>query len=564
MTVHASDLHITTTTLFIMAYKGEGSVKIQFEQWTKFFEAIESSYNDVPVREQQNFRDEFLAPGSFNQLWIQVFRDCLSESLAQLCGFDEKGAVIAANARPVQDRLSILNSAFTAAIERFNHIQTETRKKDEKTDEEIVLVSIKLPSDSTRSTYPMMMTLPMVIDIGRLLGFYRQPRTQSWIFAGRSYQMAEFCQALYNDIHNVHESVFNPDLNNHDAEYHDESDVEGPEESQPETRTAASDVQVDAAAATTTVAATVTEAQAQAPVHDAGPGDFKAGTTVSTYLRLCVLKIWSGLFLGENPKKFSINLLLKPDTIKDAISEFNHANSRLWKLKVYNDVYTIPLQWIPQILKTAGGWEKTIFVKRRECPDAKIPNHCVESDDSDCFKQWTNGKEAQKAWENYYSVIVAEAKSKAPRTDRIKTTEGTSKSAQHSRAKKRSLAALNGKDEATTRASRGPSELSSSDDVSVAHQAAAAAAGVPVPAVPVPVPVTRTQAQTQAQPDASIRLGNIFSLTAKDNNLERELREAKAAQEKQLAATEKQTEAFNLLASTIGDFLMYVKNQTQA
>ena len=42
--------------------------------------------------EEKRFRDEFLEDDSSNQLWIQIFRDCLSESL----GFEEKGAVFSA------------------------------------------------------------------------------------------------------------------------------------------------------------------------------------------------------------------------------------------------------------------------------------------------------------------------------------------------------------------------------------------------------------------------------------------------------------------------------------
>ena len=51
--------------------------------------------------------------------------------------------------------------------------------------------------------------MSIIIAIARHLGFFRQPMTQSWDFAGKSYQMAVFCLQLHNDINNVNEEMQN-------------------------------------------------------------------------------------------------------------------------------------------------------------------------------------------------------------------------------------------------------------------------------------------------------------------------------------------------------------------
>jgi|MesohylFT_1024984.scaffolds.fasta_scaffold41271_1 hypothetical protein len=68
--------------------RGETSVKIQEAQWDKFWD-IFPSMNNLSAKEKQ-FIQLYGQPDGFNQLWLQTFRDCLSEAL----GFSEKGSYI--------------------------------------------------------------------------------------------------------------------------------------------------------------------------------------------------------------------------------------------------------------------------------------------------------------------------------------------------------------------------------------------------------------------------------------------------------------------------------------
>jgi len=235
----------------------------------------------------------------------------------------------------------------------------------------------------------------MVIDIGRILGFYRMPATQSWIFAGRSYQMAQFCQSLYNLRCGTTETLFNPEEFEENA-YRQEDDTEKDDEENPEVFITATDT-------------------------------FKPGGTVSTFLRLCLHKIWADMLITD--KFFSVKKLLSTDTIKVAVEIFN-TNSHMWsncKTK------QIPYRWIPSILKTATGWELAINAKRRENSSAQEP-------EGECFTSWTS-KQSQKDWENYYCTVIGNTKCIAPRTDRAKVRqqEGVSESAQARKKKKQDL-----------------------------------------------------------------------------------------------------------------------------
>jgi hypothetical protein len=71
-----------------MAVSGETSVQIHDEQWDRFWNHREAKrYFSEATEETKAFADSFLSSGSNNELWIQNFRDCMSEAL----GFATKG-----------------------------------------------------------------------------------------------------------------------------------------------------------------------------------------------------------------------------------------------------------------------------------------------------------------------------------------------------------------------------------------------------------------------------------------------------------------------------------------
>ena len=61
--------------------KGETQVKIHEEQWDAFFDAIQNHVSSN-VKESQ-FILSYLQPDGFNKLWIQTFRNLLSQSADQ-------------------------------------------------------------------------------------------------------------------------------------------------------------------------------------------------------------------------------------------------------------------------------------------------------------------------------------------------------------------------------------------------------------------------------------------------------------------------------------------------
>ena len=235
-----------------MANRGESSIKIHDFQWDKFWPTIEK-YSDLSEKER-NFVLRYLQPNDSNELWLRTFRDCLSKSL----GFSESGshATFGLN---ISDRENALKLALPVTLGRFDSIKDQIRKKSEdtlNTDEE------KLLSVNLEETDDSVLTMRMIVDIARILGFHRMPNTQSWGFAGESFQMAQFCQDLFNLIHGTHDAVLNPYAAD-DSGYANNDDL-AEEENQ--------------------ISGEV----------------FKPNSTISTYIRLCVQKTWAESFIGAN------------------------------------------------------------------------------------------------------------------------------------------------------------------------------------------------------------------------------------------------------------------------
>jgi hypothetical protein len=352
-----------------MAHRGETSIQILAEQWDRFYEAVDN-YSGMATKEA-NFVDMFLLPSDNNDLWLRTIRDCLSESM----GFEDDGAHLRLSEQSISAREDFLKTALLAAKEKFLSIQEQIRSKaDGHSAGEEKLLQVKLDEDESTA-----FSLKFVVDIGRFLGFHRKPRTQSWIYAGRSFEMAQFCQNLSNDQNGTNDAVYDP----HD---NDDSGYEG-----------------------------------LAGIQDIGTQDatnnvnFKAGNVVSTFVRMCLLKTWSEYFQGPNAQGYSAGKLLSTESIQAAKENFDR-ESHKWNVPQK----IIPLSWFPDILKTAGNWERGINAKRREDASARKPT-------GDCFSDW-NIKSLQKEWEAYFCAIIGEAKCKAPKTSRHREKEGESKS----------------------------------------------------------------------------------------------------------------------------------------
>ena len=182
-----------------MANKGEGSIKIREFQWENFWATVDR-YTEMNDQEM-NFIMKYVQPNDANELWIRTFRDCISEAL----DFNDKGAWMITEGLALRERKDIFSTAIAAAMNRFETVAAQIREKDDliRSDEEKKLLDVSWEENCI----PYRISL----DIARLLGFFRMPGTQSWIFAGRSYQMSEFCQSLYNSINVTNEKLLNPE-----------------------------------------------------------------------------------------------------------------------------------------------------------------------------------------------------------------------------------------------------------------------------------------------------------------------------------------------------------------
>lgn len=275
-----------------MANKGETSIAVWLEQWETFFEKA-SSY-DLRDEKERNFVNNFLQPDENNKLWLQTFRDCLSEAL----NFAERSDHALFQVAPVPDQEAYLKNALKDAIDHFNDIKKQLSKiaKNKRNDSQKQFLLVEV-NETAETSLP----LTVVIDIGRLLGFYRMPKTESWIMAGRSYQCAQFLQNLYNARTGLREELYSEDNA-------DESGYAPPASDDDEGNLESNNSN---------------EADDHAVENDDNAEKFKPNSTASTYLRLCTQKIWCEMLSGDKAVTYSNRLLISEEPVKKAIALFN-------------------------------------------------------------------------------------------------------------------------------------------------------------------------------------------------------------------------------------------------
>jgi hypothetical protein len=141
-------------------------------------------------------------------------------------------------------------------------------------------------------------------------------------------------------------------------------------------------------------------------VAETSTEDFKPGSLISTYLRLCYYKTWADRIASDIP--YDTQSMLSPETAVEVCTFFG-ANSHHWNKC---DVKAIPKRWIPNILKTAKNWATIIQEKRREASVNR-----VQMPGGDPAAAWKESSQ-RAIWESYYVTIIGEAKCKAPKTSR--------------------------------------------------------------------------------------------------------------------------------------------------
>ena len=72
-----------------MSERGESTIKIHDFQWEAFWEWCDN-FEETCSEKERNFVQNFLQDDNTCKVWIQTYRNCLSEAL----GFSSRGTVV--------------------------------------------------------------------------------------------------------------------------------------------------------------------------------------------------------------------------------------------------------------------------------------------------------------------------------------------------------------------------------------------------------------------------------------------------------------------------------------
>lgn len=290
-----------------------------------------------------------------SHFWLRVYRDTLADAL----GFDDQGDCKSKPLLPKMERMSLMTQAHDMTLQKiaekrglycgeFLKIKgSNPRHKLSKAQK----LFVDLPGDLSAHV-PLFLS----VAIGKYLGYQRGVSSDSFIYAGKSYNMKCFCDTLYGEMLAVNDGT-NPAL-----EDSDESEAE----------------------------------------EELNVPDIRGGTTQTNYIRACVLNVWAKK-LAVDKLPFSTDKLLG-DWLLDGIQLFN-ANVGQWALSSSEGIGPVPPEIHGNIRKLASGWLKNMNGKHRnklhQVPDqepstAFVPSVLIPSKRAD--------------WEAYCSMKILQSK----------------------------------------------------------------------------------------------------------------------------------------------------------
>jgi hypothetical protein len=231
--------------------------------------------------------------------------------------------------------------------------------RDSLTNMDAVLVDMDVRLSFTEIGYEEM--IEFMLDIGRCLGYYKMPSTNSWSFAAKSFQLREFCRTLWSRIHGVFA------LESSEADDNDNSPQE-------------TDNDINSAATTTSN-----------PISNV----WQPQALGNTFLRLCVFRTW-GLKYLNSATPYNETAMMN-EWLEEAISMYETLASTVWAVK------RVPLKILPE-------WRKTITHTVKNTWMVHMQNNSREGDsnappmtafETDCFLA-----PRRAAWQAYYSCII--------------------------------------------------------------------------------------------------------------------------------------------------------------
>jgi hypothetical protein len=133
---------------------------------------------------------------------MQIFSEDLSEAL----DLNDKSDMLKFTGRK-EEIQRLLRAAVVTAAKTFQSEQLKlkdgTVKYDGKTltSEQEWFLKVNVHDHIGADGEPETGLMDLAIDVGRCLGFHRQPKSESWAYAGRSYNMKYLCSELYRLLH---------------------------------------------------------------------------------------------------------------------------------------------------------------------------------------------------------------------------------------------------------------------------------------------------------------------------------------------------------------------------
>jgi hypothetical protein len=172
-------------------------VPIHNDDWSNFCEYTQDHYlgrdaSDL-TETNKNFMETKIMTNSevldILKYTMRIFRDVITYELPM----PNVGDYLNFNDNSIDERKAILSGAFRRALTEFSFHQESVAGR--LTEDKQVFKDIAISFEEVPVRF--------LIDVGRFLGFSREPNSGSWDHAGRSYNFRMFCTTLFNDIHDI-------------------------------------------------------------------------------------------------------------------------------------------------------------------------------------------------------------------------------------------------------------------------------------------------------------------------------------------------------------------------
>lgn len=353
------------------------SANIIPKQWETFQDRIEAHHPDATyTNDQKDFLANFINADGQMKHAAKFALTMIRDELCALLTISSMAELAPFNSQSVEVRTAAIMALRAPLAVNLNARQEQMPDIEDLNEGQELFYYLEF--------YEGTLPLALILDIGWCLGFRQQPRSNSWMLAGKAFLLAELCRALFLDLH--------PGATAQLPHFADAPARDGDNYEDMMGREEGPEVEEDPAALVGDVITV-----------------YVANSALSNVLKLCVHQVWHAKYTNGRP--WSSTLMLS-DWLVEGKTLFTQKTNKIYSPEASVKIhYTAENTWIPGFNancriptdRPAGAWSDAVAGPRA----------------------------AQSQWIRYFCIAILATKVEPPRiAKRLSAGGGGSTSAQ--------------------------------------------------------------------------------------------------------------------------------------